>query len=79
MVRFDSVLNVSDLIRDAILLLLQQVDRHRPRVVGLQQFHALVVEPVALTRKPRKLFCLVRHEQVEVSVDLSSEVLPHAG
>ena len=50
MVRFDSVLNVTDLIRDAILLLLQQVDRYSPRVVGLQQFHSLVVETIALSR-----------------------------
>ena len=35
MVRFEPVLNVTDLIRDAILLLLQQINRHRTRVVGL--------------------------------------------
>ncbi|WP_300266159.1 hypothetical protein [Microbacterium sp.] len=53
MVRFEPVFNVTDLVRDAILLLLQQVDRYRPRVVGLQQFHSLVVETVALARQPR--------------------------
>ncbi|MFC5338475.1 hypothetical protein [Leucobacter denitrificans] len=46
MVSFDSVLNVSDLIRDAILLLLQQVDRYRTRIVSLQQLHPLVIETV---------------------------------
>ncbi|WP_188712188.1 hypothetical protein [Microbacterium faecale] len=79
MVRFNSVLNVSDLIRDAILFLLQQVDRYRTRVVGLQQLHPFVVEPVPFACESREFFCLVRHEQVEVCVDLSSEVLPHPG
>ncbi|EYT53070.1 hypothetical protein H490_0111495 [Leucobacter sp. UCD-THU] len=78
MVRFDSVLNVSDLVRDAILLLLQQVDRNRARVVGLQQLHPFVVEPVPLACESREFFRLVRHEQVEVGVDLPGEILPQA-
>ncbi|WP_346057751.1 hypothetical protein [Leucobacter alluvii] len=79
MMRFDSVLNVSDLIRDAILLLLQQVYRNRTRIVGLQELHPFVIEPVPFACESREFFCLVRHEQVEVCVDLSSEALPHPG
>ncbi|WP_246046046.1 hypothetical protein [Rarobacter faecitabidus] len=77
--RFKPVLNVTDLVRDAILLLLQQVDRHRPRIVSLQQLHSLIIETVALARQPRKLFRLIRHEQVEVGVDLPGKVLPQSG
>ncbi|MGK0714482.1 hypothetical protein ACR5KS_00180 [Leucobacter sp. W1153] len=52
MVRFKPVLNVTDLVRDAILFLLQQVDRYRTHIVGLQQLHPLVIEPVAHARQP---------------------------
>ena len=73
------MLNVTDLVRDAILLLLQQINRYRSRVVCLQKFHPLVIKPVPLTRKPRKLLRLVRHERVEVGVNLPGEILPQAG
>ncbi|WP_235590674.1 hypothetical protein [Leucobacter sp. G161] len=51
MVRFEPVLNVTDLVRDAILLLLQQVNRDCPCIVGLQQLHPLAIEPVTFARE----------------------------
>ncbi|MGK0740632.1 hypothetical protein ACSHWG_01935 [Leucobacter sp. Z1108] len=79
MVRFKPVLNVTDLVRDAILLLLQQINRDRSCVVGLQKFHPLVIETVTFARESREFFRLVRHERVEVGVDLPGEILPEAG
>ncbi|MGO1435441.1 MAG: hypothetical protein ACTHV4_07610 [Canibacter sp.] len=78
MVRFEPVLDVTDLVRDAILLLFQQVNRNGPRIVGLQQLHPLVIKPVTFAREACESFRLVCHERVEIGVNLPCEVLPHA-
>lgn len=56
--------DVADLVRDTVLLLLQQVNRLCPSIVGLKQFHPLVIEPVTFAREARKFFRLVCQEHV---------------